>query len=51
VLTEGLEAVLERRTGHELDLRFGVRLDRLNRGQERKRLAFVDRKSRRVLIV
>jgi hypothetical protein len=28
-------AVLERRGGHELDLRFGVRLDRMSRGQER----------------
>jgi hypothetical protein len=35
VLTEGLKAVLERRAGHELDLRFGVRLDRMSRGQER----------------
>ena len=35
VLTEGLKAVLERRAGHELDQRFGVRLDRMSRGQER----------------
>ncbi|TMJ14596.1 MAG: CopG family transcriptional regulator [Alphaproteobacteria bacterium] len=35
VLTEGLKAVLERRAGHELDIRFGVRLDRMSRGQER----------------
>ena len=35
VLTEGLKAGLERRAGHELDLRFGVRLDRMSRGQER----------------
>lgn len=35
VLTEGLKAVLERRAGHELDLRFEVRLDRLSRGEER----------------
>ena len=27
--------MLERRAGHELDLRFGVRLDRMSRGQER----------------
>lgn len=35
VLTEGLKAVLERRAGHELDQRFGVRLDRISRGHER----------------
>ncbi len=35
VLTEGLKAVLERRAGHELDQRFGVRLDRMSRGHER----------------
>jgi predicted DNA-binding protein len=35
VLTEGLRAVLERRAGNELDQRFGVRLDRISRGQER----------------
>jgi predicted transcriptional regulator len=35
VLTEGLKSVLDRRAGHELDLRFGVRLDRMSRGQER----------------
>jgi predicted DNA-binding protein len=35
VLTEGLNAVLERRAGHELDQRFGLRLDRMSRGQER----------------
>jgi predicted transcriptional regulator len=35
VLTEGLKAVLERRAGHELDLRFGARFDRMSRGQER----------------
>ena len=35
VLTEGLKAVLERRAGNELDLRFGVRLDRMSRGHER----------------
>ncbi len=35
MLTEGLKAVLERRAGHELDLRFGGRLDRMSRGQER----------------
>jgi predicted transcriptional regulator len=35
VLTEGLKAVLERRAGHELDQRFGGRLDRISRGQKR----------------
>src|SRR3954470_24008289 len=35
VLTAGLKAVLERRAGHELDQRFGVRLDRMTRGQAR----------------
>ena len=35
VLTEGLKTVLERRAGHELDQRFGVRLDRMSRGHER----------------
>jgi predicted DNA-binding protein len=35
VLTEALTAWLDRRAGHELDQRFGVRLDRLSRGQER----------------
>ena len=35
ILTDALTAWLERRAGHELDQRFGVRLDRLSRGQER----------------
>jgi hypothetical protein len=35
VLTEALKAVLERHAGHELDQRFGVRLDRMSRSQER----------------
>jgi predicted transcriptional regulator len=35
ILTDALTAFFERRAGHELDLRFGVRLDRLSRGQER----------------
>ena len=35
VLTDALTAFFERRAGHELDQRFGVRLDRLSRGQER----------------
>ena len=35
MLTEGLKTVLELRAGHELDQRFGVRLDRMSRGQER----------------
>jgi hypothetical protein len=35
LLTEGLKAVLERRAGHELDERFGVRLGRMSRSHER----------------
>ncbi len=35
VLTDALNAWLDRRAGNELDQRFGVRLDRLSRGQER----------------
>lgn len=35
ILTEALATLIERRAGHELDERFGLRLDRLSRGQER----------------
>ncbi len=35
ILTDALNAWIDRRAGHELDQRFGVRLDRLSRGQER----------------
>jgi predicted transcriptional regulator len=35
ILTDALTAFFERRAGHELDQRFGVRLDRLSRGQVR----------------
>lgn len=35
ILTEALKGFIDRRAGHELDQRFGVRLDRLSRSQER----------------
>lgn len=35
ILTDALTAFFERRAGHELDQRFGIRLDRLSCGQER----------------
>lgn len=35
ILTDALTAWLERRAGHELDQRFGPRLDRLSRSDER----------------
>ncbi|HZF43679.1 MAG TPA: CopG family transcriptional regulator [Sphingomonadaceae bacterium] len=35
VLTEALTSLLERRAGHDLDQRFGARLDRVSRAGER----------------
>ena len=35
LLTEALKGLIERRAGNELDQRFGVRLDRMSRAQER----------------
>jgi hypothetical protein len=35
ILTDAFRAWLERRAGHELDERFGVRLDRFSRAHER----------------